>query len=442
MRLLLLAGGSGKRLWPLSNEIRSKIYLTLLPSPDGGKESMIQRICRQVASAGLQEQCMIVTHNQQAHLTRRQVGGNFPLLTEPHKRGTFSAAALASAYLLEQLQLPPEEIICFMPADLYANDDFFDLIRAMPGALASSGSDLALIGTSPDHPSSQYGYIVPDPSACNASPESYPILRFEEKPSPIRAGELIAEKAYWNCGVYAFRIGYLMSVMKSLGFPTDYSNFLNCYSSLSELSFDKEVAERCASAIILPYSGNWVDLGSWGTLTEQLSETITGPGSVSSDSQGTHLVNELELPIHVIGAGGLIVAAGPEGILVSSKSGSSRIKDQLSQHPQSPLNYEEKAWGSRRVLDRSETDEVRSVTGKLTLLPGAAYHAKADLQQWKHWVAVQGSGQWTLQGKSRTAFPGRTLTITSGQTHSVFAGAEGMVIIETVTSVRGDPPGC
>lgn len=99
---ILLCGGSGQRLWPLSGEIRSKMFLNLLPAPDGGTESMLSRVCRQLTEAGLGESALFVTHKDQQALVRRYTGSTYPVIGEPYKRGTFTAAALECSIYVRQ----------------------------------------------------------------------------------------------------------------------------------------------------------------------------------------------------------------------------------------------------------------------------------------------------------------------------------------------------
>ncbi|WP_198158048.1 sugar phosphate nucleotidyltransferase [Paenibacillus sp. P22] len=202
MRIILLSGGSGKRLWPLSNDVRSKLFLKLLPGEDGRLESMIQRVCRQLAAAGLAAQAAIVTHRSQAEITRSHVGLGIPIIEESRKRGTYAAVAQACSYLASELKADRDEIVCVLPVDLFVESDFFDLLQRLPQALEQAGADIALVGTAPSHPSSQYGYIVPERKkrAARGKKEAagdgkelpwFPVERFAEKPDPPTAASLI-----------------------------------------------------------------------------------------------------------------------------------------------------------------------------------------------------------------------------------------------------------
>ena len=323
LHIVLMSGGSGTRLWPLSSGVRTKVFLKLLTAPDGREESMIQRVCRQLGTAGLLASTHIVTHSSLAELTCAELGENARLIVEPHRRGTLYAVLLATAYLKERAGAAPDDCVCVLPADLFVEQPFYSIVSAWPELLARTQAELGLIGAAPDHPSDQYGYIVP----CAASDTGYARIRqFAEKPDPARAVRLIAQHALWNCGVFAYRLDVMLAKFAALSLPTDCASLLAAYPSLPEASFDTEIAEACANAIVVPYDGPWRDLGTWSTLTERIGRQVIGPGSLDERSAGTHLVNELNIPIHVIGCPNLIVAAGAEGILIADKAASHAVR--------------------------------------------------------------------------------------------------------------------
>lgn len=274
---ILLCGGSGQRLWPLSGEIRSKMFLDLLPAPDGGTESMLGRVCRQLTQAGLGGSALFVTHKDQQALVGRYTGSAYPVIGEPYKRGTFTAAALGVLHLYTTGKAKPEDTIGVAPADMFADDDFFQLFHQFAGVLTASGAELALLGTRPAHPSDQYGYIVPGEAASGGYA---PVISFEEKPGRTRAEELIGRQALWNCGVFAFRLSFMLSQLAQMGLPAEVDAFTCLYAGLPVRSFDKEIAERCSRAVVLKHEGRWGDLGSWSALSEELQQPVTGQGGI------------------------------------------------------------------------------------------------------------------------------------------------------------------
>ncbi|MBY3623195.1 cupin domain-containing protein [Acinetobacter sp. CUI P1] len=433
MQIVLLSGGSGKRLWPLSNEIRSKAFLRLLPTENGGMESMIERVCRGLDEAGLLDSSCIVTHRSQVEITRKSVGDQVALLAEPQKRGTFTAVALAASYLHSVKKIDLEEIVVVIPVDSYVEASFFRQLQQFPSVLSESQADIALIGVTPEFPSTQFGYILPSEGSGGTS--FLNVKQFAEKPDELAAAEFISSGGLWNCGVFSCSLGYLLSSMMERKLSVDYMELLERYDELPERSFDYEVLEHTRRAVVIPYRGIWADIGSWDALTPHLQEKVIGRGSISEDSKGTYLVNELSCPIHVIGAPGLIVAAGADGILVAGIEQAKRIKQKLEGHAAKPM-IEEKRWGSSRILDFSRTAAgVEVTTSKITMLAGkhTSYHVHRHTKE--IWSFLSGNGEYRMNGILHAVAAGDTVTVSAGARHGLRAITPlELIIIELVTS--------
>ncbi|WP_169834470.1 sugar phosphate nucleotidyltransferase [Paenibacillus donghaensis] len=429
MQVVLLSGGSGKRLWPLSNEVRSKAFLKLLPREDGGLESMIERVCRELDKVGLLASSCIVTHQTQVEITRKMIGEPIPLLAEPHKKGTFTAVALAAAYLHSVHKADPCEIVAVLPVDSFTEPAFFQQLALFPALLAQSQAEIALLGAVPQHPSTQFGYIVPEEARGSAA--FLKVARFAEKPDEAVAAELIACGAMWNCGVFACRLEFLLRCMEQRGLPEGYTELLERYPQLEERSFDREVLEVTGSKIVIPYNGHWEDIGSWDALAPHLAGSVMGEGKISEDSAGTYLVNELGCPVHVIGAPGLIVAAGPDGILVAGKAEAKRIKEQRSGLKAKPM-IAERRWGHTRILDYSHTAEgAEQTTSRVTLLPGR--HTSRHLHRGtvELWSVLSGRGEYQLGDAVHPLVAGTTVRVPVGLPHALRAVTQlELVVVE------------
>ncbi|WP_284646064.1 sugar phosphate nucleotidyltransferase [Paenibacillus silviterrae] len=419
MHIILLSGGSGKRLWPLSHGTRTKVFLKLLTSPDGGKESMIQRVVRQLGDADLLKSALVVSHHTQTEITRNHIGDRIPIISERHRRGTFPAVALATTYFYSKLHADEKDIVCFLPADQYVESSFFDMIKRLPDILDRSGAELSLIGTAPTHPSSQFGYIVPAPES---ETDYHRIERFVEKPDEQLAKQLIAQKAMWNCGVYAFRLGFLLTILKKANLPVLFDHLLEHMPQSSELSFDREVAERTTNSIMVPYPGTWLDLGSWDSLSARLGSPVTGTGTVSGQAIDTHLVNELDIPIHVIGGHRLIVAAGPDGILVANKQDSHQIKEILTDaENHSQIMYEEKRWGTKKLLDYTAAGQTECRTSRVRIAAGkhTSYHLHQSTAE--KLLVLEGDGEIIKDGALIPVSAGQLLEFPPGCRHGLRA---------------------
>ncbi|AIQ62075.1 hypothetical protein PSTEL_01980 [Paenibacillus stellifer] len=446
MQVVLLSGGSGKRLWPLSNEVRSKAFLRLLPAASGGLESMIERVCGGLEAAGLLGSCCIVTHRTQVEITRKSIGESIPVLAEPHKKGTFTAISLAAAYLRETRGSDPEEVVTIIPVDSFVEPSFFSLIARFPQVLAESGADVALIGAEPKSPSTQFGYIVPrmlpegsTGTGAEKTERYFEVARFAEKPDEAGAKTFIGEGALWNCGVFSCKLGFLLSRAQAGGLHTEYRKLLDSYGQLTERSFDVEVIERTQRAVVVPYEGIWEDIGSWDALTPQLGKRVTGVGTLSPDSEGSFLINELSCPIHVIGVRDTVVAAGPDGILVAGKDRAKEIKNALTGEPKKPM-VEERRWGISRVLDWTRPGEKgETIVSKVTLLPGGhtSYHLHRHTREM--WTVLSGAGEYRLESESRPIRAGDVIAVPSGARHALKAGAEALELIVTEIREPGAP---
>ena len=131
MEIILLSGGSGKRLWPLSNNARSKQFLQLLEKPGGGMESMVQRVVRQILEANLSANITIATNASQSDIILNQLGQLIDMVTEPERRDTFPAIALAASYLALEKKCSPDETVVVMPCDPYTETGYFETIRCL-----------------------------------------------------------------------------------------------------------------------------------------------------------------------------------------------------------------------------------------------------------------------------------------------------------------------
>lgn len=426
MKLVLLSGGSGKRLWPLSNDARSKQFLKVLEDGNSNRVSMVQRVYNQLKTVGLGESAVIATSASQVDMIKNQLGNKVSIVVEPERRDTFPAIALSASYLYSESNTDLNEVIVVLPVDPYVDDAFFQKVVQLEEALKQSDADLALMGVSPTFPSAKYGYIVPTKE--NGKP-FLEVSHFKEKPTEAQAQELINNGALWNCGVFAFKLSFIIDLIGNLGLPTDYKELRNQYKNFIKNSFDYEVVEKAKGIVALPYDGYWKDLGTWNTLTEEMSTNIMGIGKISEDSENIHLINELEIPVAILGGKNLIIAASPDGILVSDKQSSPKLKELITDFDQRPM-YEERIWGWYKILDFAKyNDEKEVITRKICI------HKDKHLSYHYHeyrteiWSIVKGSGELIIDNQIRLINGGDVIEIPPFVRHSVRATDE-LEIIE------------
>ena len=419
MHIVLLSGGSGKRLWPLSNDIRSKQFIPLFRQSDGTRQSMAQRVCGQVGHAIPDAEITIATSKAQVSALRSQLGDMVDICVEPCRRDTFPAIALVSAYLHDVKGVALDEAVAVCPVDPYVEDAYFFSVRHLTQLAAEGMADLMLMGIEPSYPSEKYGYIMPQDKE-NVSC----VLSFREKPDEAAAKEYIEQGALWNSGVFAYCLGYVLERSQVLLGCSDYETLLSTYDRLEKISFDYAVVERERNIGVLRYAGAWKDIGTWNTLTEIMEEPTLGDVTTDDRCSGTHVVNELDVPILVMGGQNLIVAASPEGILVADKAASSHMKPYVEQISQ-PVMFAEKSWGSFRIIDVEEG----SLTIKVTLNAGHAMNYHSHERRREIWTVVSGSGTVLLDGEERAVGSGDIIDIPVGMKHKISA-QERMVVIE------------
>ena len=418
MHIILLSGGSGTRLWPLSNDARSKQFLRLLPVEGSDeRESMVQRVVRQIRESQLDATVTIATSASQQDAIISQLGDSVDIVTEPARRDTFPAICLASEYLSKEKGCHSDEVVIVMPCDPYTDAGYFDVIAQMGKCVESNVADLVLMGIEPTYPSAKYGYVVAG-AYLNGIARS--VFRFTEKPDATVAKKLIADGALWNGGVFAFRLGYLTEIAeKYIAFPT-FTEIRNHYSDYPKISFDYEVVEKAPSVAVVPFTGQWKDLGTWNTLTDELRDVAYGNVTIDSTVENTHIVNELDIPVMCIGTKDLIVAASPDGILVSEKSRSEEIKSYADKLKRIPM-YEERRWGSYKVIDFTEcSDGSHTLTKHIALNPGATITSQ-DYNGDFVWMIIDGEGEIVINGDCKKVVRGSTVRMVKEDVFSLLA---------------------
>lgn len=168
MNIILLSGGSGKRLWPLSNDIRSKQFIKIFKTADG-YESMVQRVYRQIKEVDADASVTIATSKTQVSSIHNQLGNSVGVCVEPCRRDTFPAIALATAYLHDIKGVGLDEAVVVCPVDPYVNNDYFAALKTLSELAGHGNANLSLMGIEPTYPSEKYGYIIPQ-SADAVSP--------------------------------------------------------------------------------------------------------------------------------------------------------------------------------------------------------------------------------------------------------------------------------
>ena len=379
MYIVLLSGGSGKRLWPLSNDLCSKQYIKLM-NPDEAEHSestekcsMLQRVFGQLKAASLSENTIVCASDSQVELIESQLDGQAEVAVEPMRRNTFPAVMLSCAYLLSNKGAKPDDVVAFLPVDPYTTVEFFNKIKSLGEYIEKQDSVIGLLGGVPTYPSTKYGYIVPEKNGS----EPFAVKGFREKPDEATAQELVDMGALWNCGVFCFKLNMAAQWLDKYGVTTNYDEMVADYEKLPKQSFDYEVLEH------------WKNI-------------------VSHD-----------------------------GILVADKHQSSYIKDCLENIPDES-RFEERRWGTIKTIDNNDEDGTHSVTKRIKILAGKTMPYHTHAQHTETITVISGMGKLILEGTEVDLLAGSTVSIASGKKHSIKALGSDLRLIEVSLGVTCD----
>lgn len=414
MNIILLSGGSGKRLWPLSNDVRSKQFIKIFKQEDGTYESMLQRVYRQIKMMDSDAMITIAASKKQISAIHNQIGEQVGISVEPCRRDTFPAIVLATSYLVEVQKVNINEPVIVCPIDPYVDDSYFEVLKQLSDQVRKDEANLILMGIEPTYPSEKYGYIMPE-----SGEKVSCVSAFKEKPSAAMADEYIRQGALWNGGVFAYRLKYMMDKAHEMIDFTDYHDLFSKYGTLDNISFDYAVVEKEKKIQVMRFVGGWKDLGTWNTLTEAMEENIVGKGIMNEACTGVNIINEMDVPVLAMGLHDVVISASPEGILVSDKEQSSYIKPYVDDIDQQ-IMFAEKSWGSFRVLDV----EKESLIIKVTLNTGHAMNYHSHKNRDEVWVVIFGKGKTVIDGHEREVASGDVIIMKAGCRHTVKAVTE------------------
>lgn len=418
MNIVLLSGGSGKRLWPLSNDIRSKQFIKIFKTENGEYESMVQRVYRQIKKVDHDATVTIATSKTQISAIHNQIGTGVGISVEPCRRDTFPAIALATAYLHDVQGVSEEESVVVCPVDPYVEDDYFEAVEEL-GRLAEQGdANLVLMGIEPTYPSEKYGYIIP-----TSKEQVSKVSTFKEKPDAKTAQEYINQGALWNGGVFAYKLKYVLNKAHEMIDFTDYHDLFAKYETLQKISFDYAVVEKEDHIKVMRFAGEWKDLGTWNTLTEAMVEPSIGEATLNDTCENVHVINELDVPVLCMGLKNVVVSASPEGVLVSDKEQSSYIKPYVEDIDQQ-IMFAEKSWGSFKVIDV----EKESLTIKITLNPGHGMNYHSHERRSEVWTVIEGNGRSIIDGVETPVKSGDVIQMSIGCKHTIYADTELKII--------------
>ena len=428
MHAVILAGGSGTRLWPLSRTLFPKQCLNL----SGGHLTLFQATVERVLGAVAEEQVFVVTHVDQAAEIRRQLAlsglKSVRVLEEPEARNTAPAIGLTAWHILREAG--PDAVMAVLPSDhlIAESEGFAVLLRR--GAAAARMHGLVTFGIRPTGPETGYGYIR---GGRALDDELRAVEEFVEKPDFETAQRYLLDGRYfWNSGMFVFSVGPLIEQYRQL-LPDVHAAFsrLDCtdagacrdaYRSLASISIDYGILERAAGVVVLPTSIGWSDLGSWEACYQTADRDESGncfTGRVCAvDTQGTMIRSDSRL-VGAVGLKDMIIVDTADALLVCDRSRTQDVKkivDQLSAVGSVEAREHRivfRPWGSYTSLEMGASYQIK----RITVNPGARLSLQSHRFRSESWVVVEGEALVTVDERTVSVKKGEHILIPLGARH-------------------------
>ncbi len=432
---VILSGGVGSRLWPLSRDSYPK---QLLPLVD--EHTLLQNTLKRLKGVTNQSSPLIVCNENHRFLVAEQLRkievSPKNIILEPLGRNTAPAAAVAA---LSAIDSDPEAVLLILPADhIIANQEAFtEAVNAgMPLALSNH---LVTFGIVPNAPETGYGYINATDAVNNSSSVALSVKRFVEKPDLETAQAYIASgEYYWNSGMFLFKAAHYLQELEKFApdiLTASKQAFLNAkedtdFFRLDETAFkacpsesiDYAVMEKTHAAVVIPLDAGWNDVGSWSSLWEigeQDNEGNVSLGDVLTENvQNSYLRAEHRL-LTAIGVKDLIVIETGDAILVANKNHVQDVKkivSRLKADARSETELHSKVyrpWGSYECIDNEERFQVK----RITVNPGASLSLQMHYHRSEHWIIVQGTAKITRGDDSMILSENQSTYIPLGVKH-------------------------